>query len=110
MNPSPSVPYFCIPSTNICSPTVKTDVENPEIGVTNTQVTIPVADDWIVLIVTPLLLLIATIDCSKALNPFGDCITSTLEIEVPFNVASKSPVTIWSPVSGSTIIKFGAEL
>ena len=65
---------------------------NPEIGVTRTHVTIPLVDEYTVLTVTPLLLLMAKIDCSIAPRPFGDSIIVTSEIDVPFNDACSIPV------------------
>ena len=65
---------------------------NPEIGVTKTQVTIPLNDEYTVLTVTPLLLLIETIDCSIAPSPFGDSIILTSTIDVPFRDACNIPV------------------
>ena len=58
----------------------------------------------------PLVLLIALIDCSTAVNPLGDSIILTLLIEVPFNVLFIIPSVDLVPVLGFTTTKSGAAV
>ena len=55
LNPSPSVPDFSIPSTNISWLSAKGAILNPPMGVTNVHVTIPVVEEYSTLLTeTPL--------------------------------------------------------
>ena len=112
--PDPVDESSWIPSTNICSPTSNTEVENPATGVTNVHVTIP-----IVLVVdipttwdidTPFELLMVLILCSMGFNPLGELITFTSLTELDDNSNSITPWSVSSPVSGSTTTKSGAEM
>ena len=84
---------------------------NPEIGVTNVQVTIPVVlivdIPTIELMAIPLLLFIVLIFCSIADSPFGDASTFTESIEVPTSSTSSTPWSVNNPVSGLTTTTSG---
>ena len=103
-----------IPSTNICSPTSNTDVENPATGVTNVHVTTPtvvvvdIPTTWD--IETPFELLIVLILCSIGFRPFGELTTLTADIELAESCNSMTPWSVSNPVSGSTTTKSGAEI
>ena len=112
--PEPVEESSWIPSTNIWSPTAKTEVEKPATGVTKVHVTTPtvlvvdIPTTWD--IDTPFELLIVLILCSIGFNPFGELITFTSDIELDDNCNSITPWSVSCPVSGSTTTKSGGEI